>query len=79
MKKNIKDMSNRELLMLGSEISIYNEMIQKEWFKRYEMNFPYYLDVNGNITHAILGEIINDSHCDKLILEQANKLREDSI
>lgn len=72
---NIVDLSNQELLRLGSEFQTYNEMIQKEWFKRHEMNFPYTLDIEGNIVHCILKEVVSDDHCDRLILEQANKLR----
>lgn len=79
MAKNIKDMSNRELLSIGSEISTHNKIIQEEWFKRYEMNFPYYVDQNNNIVHSIMGETIDDDHCDKLILEQANKVRDLSL
>lgn len=77
-KKNVKDMSNRELLSFGSEISTHNKLIHEEWFKRYEMNFPYYVDLNGNIVHSIMGDIIPDLLCDRLILEQAAKLRKNN-
>lgn len=77
--RNVSDMSNNELLEFGSNIETYNEKIQEEWLKRYEMNFPYMLDINGAVVHAILGQVIEDEYCDKLILKQAEKIRSKTI
>ncbi|CDQ41938.1 hypothetical protein [Virgibacillus salexigens] len=77
VNKNVTNMSNYELLNFGSEISSYNELIQNEWFKRHQMNFPYMLDVDNRIVHGVIKEVIPDENCDRLILEQANKIRSD--
>ena len=77
MRKSVTDMSNNELLKFGSEITRHNEIIQKEWYKRYQMNFPYALDYEENIVHHIMNCIIQDNECDKLILKQSIDLRDE--
>lgn len=71
-----KNLSENQLILLANENQVHDEKLNKEWFKRYGMNFPYKLNIQGKIVNSILGVTIEDSNCDKSILMQANKLRE---
>ena len=71
-----KNLSESQLILLANENQVHDEKLNKEWFKRYGMNFPYKLNIQGKIVNSILGVTIEDSNCDKSILMQANKLRE---
>ena len=71
-----KNLSESQLILLANENQVHDEKLNKEWFKRYSMNFPYKLNIQGKIVNSILGVTIEDSNCDKSILMQANQLRE---
>lgn len=72
---NYKAMSSTELLSLAATEKKHNKEINKVWYGRYGMNFPYRLDLSGAILNMLINAFVGDRECDHLILDQANRLR----
>lgn len=68
-----------QLIELYSKKTISDESINAEWFKRFSMAFPYRLDLSGNIVNCMMGRLFMDDECDKFILRQANRLRDERM
>lgn len=70
-----ENMSDKELLGLASSLGLLVDDLNEEWFSRFEMNYPYKLTSYGTILNCLTLKVVKDSECDKLILKQANRLR----
>lgn len=70
------ELSEYELLNLATTEQTHNREINKEWRKRFGMNFPYRLSLEGFIENRLVKAFVGDRECDQLILDQANILRE---
>ena len=73
---NYTNLSEHQLISLANKKKLNNSQLNIEWRNRYGMNYPYKLDIRGNIVNCVLGALVGERECDQLILEQANKLRE---
>lgn len=67
-------LTDEELLKLASHQGSQIEHISNEWRNRYKINFPYIV-VLDKVYNCLLKDIVSDMECDKLIVEQANKIR----
>ncbi|WP_377327218.1 hypothetical protein [Piscibacillus salipiscarius] len=70
------NLAERQLLLIAQKQQKLLPEINKEWLTRYQMNFPYRLDIRSRIINALLDREIPDEECDSFILKQANELRE---
>jgi len=75
---NYENMSDHELLKQAGELGINDKHLNIEWRKRHSMNYPYRLNEYGIIVNMLLNAYVADRECDRLVLEQANKLRSES-
>lgn len=75
---NYENMSDHELLKYSGEMGINDKHLNIEWRKRHSMNYPYILTSEGIIKNMVLDAFVADRECDRLVLEQANKLRSES-
>lgn len=73
---NLSNQSDYQLLLQATRDKKHSKELNIEWRKRNAMNFPYKLDIQGNIMNCIMDGLVGDKECDKLILDQANILRE---
>lgn len=71
-----KHYSEKNLINLAKKDKLNNKELNKEWRKRYGINFPYKLHESGTIINCILNAFVGDRQMDKLILYQANKQRQ---
>jgi len=76
IKIDYKNLSQHQLLRIAHDVGLHDKELNKEWRKRFGMNFPYKLDRKGKIYNALLDITIWDEEADALILDQAKQLRE---
>ena len=69
------NLSEQQLIMIAQNEPLHQTEINKEWYKRYRMNFPYRLNIRDQIINAMTELEVKEEDCDKKILEQANELR----
>lgn len=70
------NLSEHQLLELATTERTHNKEINKEWRKRYGMQFPYKLSLDGHIENKLIKAFVGDRECDQLVLDQAKRLRE---
>ena len=75
---NYESMSDHELLKHSGEMGVNDKYLNIEWRKRHSMNYPYRLTSDGIIVNMLLNAYVADRECDKLVLQQANKIRSES-
>lgn len=68
-------LNDKEFIKLALHQTEYNTRIVEEWIKRFRIGYPYRLDEQGVIYNVVLGERVEDEYCDKLIVEQAERIR----
>ena len=68
-------LTDHELLKVGGEMGVNDKYLNIEWRKRHSMNYPYRLNEYGIIVNMLLNAYVADRECDRLVLEQANNLR----
>jgi len=76
IKIKYKSLTKDQLLKIAHDVGSHDKELNKEWHKRFGMNFPYKLDKKGKIYNALLDITIWDEEADALILDQAKRLRE---
>lgn len=76
---SLDSLTDKEILELADAKGLYDEELNKEWFRRHRMNFPYRLTFRKEVLNCLSLRIVKDSECDKLILEQAKILRGTSM
>lgn len=69
-------LSEIELLELANTQGLHNEEVNKEWVRRYGINFPYRLDRWNRILNCLSLKIVSEDECDRLVLRQVNRVRE---
>jgi len=69
------NLSEQQLLDLATTEKTHNKEINKEWRKRYGMQFPYKLSSDGHIENKLIKAFVGDRECDRLVLDQAKRLR----
>ena len=74
---NYKNLSEHQLLKIATTEKTHNKHINIEWRRRFGMNFPYRLHMSGAIENRLIGALVGDRECDRMILEQANRMREE--
>ncbi|APZ82654.1 hypothetical protein [Bacillus phage BM-P1] len=70
---NYSSLTDEELLQTVS--GLHDVSLNDEWYSRHGINFPYRLDIFGRILNCISYQVMQDSECDKLIVQQANEVR----
>lgn len=72
--------TDENLLKQLDALDEFNKELNEEWYSRHGLNIPYYIYPNKelSIMNAITNQIVPDKECDKMILEQAEKVREDN-
>lgn len=76
MKSKYCNFSEHQLVMVAYEVGLHDSELNKEWRKRYAMNFPYKLNIRNQIHNCLMDVSVDDEECDRSILDQANHLRE---
>lgn len=71
-----KNLSKDQLLDMAYDVGLHDKELNKEWHKRYGLNFPYALDKRGRIRNELMDISLWDEELDPLILDQAKQLRE---
>lgn len=66
-------LTDEELLQMVS--GLHDVELNEEWRLRHGINFPYRLDIFGRILNCMSYQVMQDSECDKLIVQQANEVR----
>ncbi len=74
-----ENLTEEQLIELQSQDSTHNKDVNIVWRSRYKMNFPYKLNRSGSIENCILGALVGDREMDTLILQQANRLRDERM
>jgi hypothetical protein len=74
---NFKNLSEHQLINFARDKGLHDKELNDEWYKRYGMNFPYKLDIRNRIYNVLMDRTMNDEEVDKMILGQANRLREE--
>lgn len=76
IKIDYKNLSQHQLLKLAHKVGLHDKELNKEWHKRYGLNFPYALDKRGRVRNELLDISMWDEEVDSLILDQAKQLKE---
>lgn len=76
---NYNNLTKEKLIKLQSDDNVHNKGINIVWRSRYGLNFPYKLNSQGSIENCILGALVGDREMDTLILQQANRLRDERM
>lgn len=73
------DLTKNELLQIIGSMKRVDKEVNIEWRNRYGMNAPYRLTEQGIIKNCLLNAFVADRECDRIILDQANRLRKDPV
>lgn len=79
MGKDMRDLTKGELLERVGSSRRVSKKINKEWRRRYNINAPYMVTVDGNIKNCLIDAFVADVECDKVILGQANEIRKEML
>ncbi|MBP1950265.1 hypothetical protein [Virgibacillus litoralis] len=69
------NLAEHQLLRISKRSNVHNQELNRVWYSRHGMNFPYELK-KGQIINRLTDVAVNDDECDKMILKQAERLRE---
>lgn len=70
-------LTDNELFRLAAHQEDFNEHIDKEWRKRYQLSFPYQIGKNDSKIYNVLLDVeLGYEECDKMIVEQAKLFSE---
>ncbi len=75
MKDNYTNLAEYQLLRISKHSNVHNEELNRVWYSRHGMNFPYDLK-KGQIINRLTDAVVADDECDRMILKQAERLRE---
>ncbi|SEQ22837.1 hypothetical protein SAMN05216232_1963 [Virgibacillus subterraneus] len=75
MKDNYTNLAEYQLLRISKRSNVHNEELNRVWYSRHGMNFPYDLK-KGQIINRLTDAAVEDDECDRMILKQAERLRE---
>lgn len=76
MNDNIyKNLAESQLISTFEQGAVSNQSINKEWYRREKVNFPYIVNAAGTIMNMITKEHVEDSECDRMIVRQAEHIR----
>ena len=75
IKIKYKSLTKDQLLKIAHDVGLHDKELNKEWHKRYGLNFPYALDKRGRVRNELMDISLWDEELDPLILDQAKQLR----
>ncbi|QIW88789.1 hypothetical protein P59_192 [Bacillus phage P59] len=75
MEMDYSNYTDKELLQKVQVSGLHDVDVNEEWYRRHGMNLPYMLNSTGRIINFMTLMVVRDSECDRLIREQANKVR----
>lgn len=73
---NYRNESEEQLIKLFKDKKANNKELNKEWRRRYHINFPYKVNKSGVIVDCLRNAFVGDRQMDEIVLVQAKRIRE---